>query len=304
MDQEDIDRLDRISAHLHALLNNRQPPPLDLSAQKNDEIRQVGQFVNQLTEVLTHLTRATLHLSQGDIDTPIPSGLPACHNLKNLQATLRHLAWQTGQVAQGDFSQRVDFLGGFSTSFNTMVEQLEANQQRILAQNSELARLAATDPLTGVFNRRSFMEAGQRELVRSRRHARLFSVIQLDIDHFKKINDSHGHAVGDRVLQAFAAKCLEELRENDVFGRLGGEKFALLLPETDLAGAGVVAERFREAVAGLVVKDEGREVRFTISLGVASLQEQDTALEDLLRRADEALYLAKNSGRNRVMVAQ
>ena len=191
MEHKDIERLDRISAHLHALLHNEQPGVLDLTGQQEDEIRQVGEFVNTLTEALSALTNAAHRLSIGDMDVPIIAKLPACHHLKNLQATLRHLTWQTGQVAKGDFSQRVEFLGEFSQSFNWMVEQLEAYRQRILGQNRELERLATTDSLTGVYNRRYFMDYATKEFLRSQRYSHVFSAIQMDIDHFKKISDYH-----------------------------------------------------------------------------------------------------------------
>ena len=304
MEHKDIERLDRISAHLHALLHNEQPGALDLSGQQEDEIRQVGEFVNSLTEAMSALTNAARHLSIGDMDVPVIAKLPACHHLKNLQATLRHLTWQTGQIAKGDFSQRVEFLGEFSHSFNWMVEQLEAYRQRILGQNRELERLAITDPLTGVYNRRYFMDFATKEFLRSQRYSHVFCVIQMDLDHFKKINDTHGHAVGDEVLKAFTANCLEILRESDVLGRIGGEEFSIILPETDLAGALIVAERFRQTIAELKVYVEEQIVHFTVSIGVTNLRQNDTGIEAVLRRADEALYLAKNGGRNKVVSAK
>lgn len=303
MEQNDIERLDRISAHLHALLHNEQPGLLDLAGQKKDEIRQVGEFVNALTEALSALTNAAHHLSIGDMDVSFAAKLPASHHLKNLQATLRHLTWQTGQIAKGDFSQRVEFLGEFSQSFNWMVEQLDAYRQKILGQNRELERLATTDPLTGVYNRRYFMDFAAKEFLRSQRYSHMFSAIQMDIDHFKRINDSHGHAVGDEVLRAFAANCLEVLRESDVLGRVGGEEFSIILPETEMAGALIAAERFRQAIADLKVYADDEVVRVTVSIGITILRQDDTGIEAVLKRADEALYLAKNGGRNKVVCA-
>ena len=301
MDQNDIKRLDRISAHLHALLHNEQPGLIDLTGQQEDEIRQVGEFVNTLTDALSSLTNAAHHLSIGDMDVQIIAKLPACHHLKNLQATLKHMTWQTGQIAKGDFSQRVEFLGDFSHSFNWMVEQLEDYRQRILGQKWELERLATTDPLTGVYNRRYFMDFAAKEFLRSKRYSHVFSMIQMDIDQFKKINDTHGHAVGDEALKAFTANCLELLRENDVFGRIGGEEFSIVLPETERAGAENVAERFRESTAEMKLYVDEQIVHFTVSIGVTSLRQDDTCFESVLRRADEALYLAKNGGRNKVV---
>ncbi|MFA6498596.1 MAG: GGDEF domain-containing protein [Desulfurivibrionaceae bacterium] len=303
MEHKDIERLDRISAHLHALLHNEHPGVLDLIGQQEDEIRQVGAFINTLTEALSSLTNAAHHLSIGDMDVPIIAKLPAGHHLKNLQATLRHLTWQTGQIAKGDFSQRVEFLGEFSHSFNWMVEQLEAYRQRILGQNRELERLASTDPLTGVYNRRAFMDFATKEFLRSQRYSHVFSAIQMDIDHFKKVNDTHGHAVGDEVLKAFTVNCLEVLRESDVLGRIGGEEFSIILPETEREGALIVAERFCQTIADLKLYVDNQIVHFTVSIGVTSLRQDDTGIEAVLRRADEALYLAKNGGRNKVVSA-
>lgn len=303
MEKQDIERLDRISAHLHALLHNEQPGLLDLTGQQNDEIRQVGEFVNTLTEALSSLTNAAHHLSIGDMDVQVIAKLPACHHIKNLQATLRHLTWQTGQIAKGDFSQRVEFLGEFSHSFNSMVEQLEEYRQRILGQKWELERLATTDPLTGIYNRRYFMDYATKEFLRSKRYSHLLCVIQMDIDHFKKINDSHGHAVGDEVLKAFCNNCTEILRQNDVLGRMGGEEFCVILPETEIKGALVVAERFRQTIADLKVSVDGQIISFSVSIGITSLRKDDTNIDAVLRRADEALYLAKNAGRNKVVSA-
>ena len=301
MDQNDIKRLDRISANLHALLHNEEPGLLNLTGEKEDEIRQVGEFVNALTEALSALTNAAHHLSIGDMDVQIIAKLPASHHLKNLQATLKHMAWQTGQIAKGDFSQRVEFLGDFSHSFNWMVEQLEDYRQRILGQKWELERLATTDPLTGVYNRRYFMDVAAKEFLRSKRYSHVFSVIQMDIDQFKRINDTHGHAVGDEALKAFTANCQELLRENDVLGRIGGEEFSIILPETERAGAENVAERFRQTTADLKLYAEEQVVHYTVSIGVTHLRQEDTGFEPVLRRADEALYLAKNGGRNKVV---
>jgi diguanylate cyclase (GGDEF)-like protein len=304
MEQTEVERLDRISAHLHALLHQGQSGLLDLAGEPEDEIRQVGEFVNSLAEALSGLTHAAHHLSIGDMDVPIIAKLPASHHLKNLQATLRHLTWQTGQIAKGDFSQRVEFLGDFSQSFNWMVEQLEAYRQRILGQNRELERLATTDPLTGVYNRRYFMDFATKEYLRSQRYAHLFSVIQMDIDHFKKINDTYGHAVGDEVLKAFTLTCQEALRESDVLGRIGGEEFSIILPETEKEGALIVAERIRRSIAELKVDENDQRIHFTVSSGVTNLRPDDRGIEAVLRRGDEALYLAKNGGRNKVFFAE
>jgi diguanylate cyclase (GGDEF)-like protein/PAS domain S-box-containing protein len=163
---------------------------------------------------------------------------------------------------------------------------------------AELTRLATTDPLTGVSNRRLFFDRGAKEFARSHRHGLPLALIMLDIDHFKAINDTYGHTCGDIVLQTMAAQCMEILRAEDLFGRLGGEEFAALLTHTDLQGAQRTAGRLLDALAGLEVPCEENVIRFTVSIGVAVLESSDASIEDILLRADNAMYRAKRAGRN------
>ncbi len=165
-----------------------------------------------------------------------------------------------------------------------------------------LAREASTDPLTGCANRRRFLELARQEIVRVRRYGGSLSVLALDLDHFKKVNDRHGHHVGDLALQMLVQVCHATLREEDTVGRLGGEEFAILLPQTPAERAVEVAERVRRAVeAARVDLEPDPSVRFTTSVGVASLEAADKDIDALLGRADRALYQAKESGRNRVV---
>ncbi|MBY0432141.1 MAG: sensor domain-containing diguanylate cyclase, partial [Rhodospirillales bacterium] len=170
------------------------------------------------------------------------------------------------------------------------------------SMEAELMRLATTDPLTGTMNRREFMEAAERELHRARRHDRALSVLMLDADHFKSINDTYGHNAGDETLRQLAASARQSLRDIDVIGRLGGEEFAILLPEEGLEGGRIAAERLRAGMSQLQLMVGSEIVRFTVSIGVAELSPQDKGIDDLLRRSDQALYRAKNNGRNRVEV--
>lgn len=167
-------------------------------------------------------------------------------------------------------------------------------------QNEEaLKRLANTDGLTGVLNRRRFMELARQEVARSQRYGGALALIMLDVDHFKVVNDSFGHEVGDEVLVSLAQVCRKVLRQVDLFGRVGGEEFMALLPETDQEAAALVAERLREALAGHQVSDSQPQVRVTISLGVARLS-PEMRLNDLMKAADDAMYRAKQKGRHRV----
>lgn len=167
----------------------------------------------------------------------------------------------------------------------------------------ELRNLATTDALTGIANRRRLMELGEQEMLRAQRAEAPLSVLMMDIDHFKHINDTYGHPAGDAVIQALARLCGETVRAIDTVGRLGGEEFAVLLPMTDRAGAQEVAERLRARVEASRLDWEGAPVSFTVSIGVAQIRPEDDSFTALLGTADQALYQAKHEGRNRVAVS-
>ena len=166
----------------------------------------------------------------------------------------------------------------------------------------ETYELATTDSLTGVYNRRTFKELAEPQLSRSRRGHLPVSLLMLDLDHFKRINDTYGHLAGDDVLKAFAVLVRNCLRKEDLLARYGGEEFVVLLPGAAPPAAAILAERIREEVAARPFDANGHLVRVTVSQGVAS-EAGDTlpSLEAMLGRADEALYSAKNQGRNRVV---
>jgi diguanylate cyclase (GGDEF)-like protein len=163
----------------------------------------------------------------------------------------------------------------------------------------ELRVLATTDPLTGIHNRRRFLELGRCERVREERHHRGLSLLALDLDHFKRINDTHGHGAGDETLVRFVQTCSTSLRAMDTFGRTGGEEFAVLLPETALSAACEVAERMRRGVEGCVMMAPDGPFHITVSIGAAQLDPGE-GFEALMARADQQLYGAKHGGRNRV----
>lgn len=180
--------------------------------------------------------------------------------------------------------------------------RVEARTQELQRANQHLEELASIDPLTGASNRRHFLAQAQIEITRARRLGLALSVIMLDIDFFKTINDRHGHQAGDKVLVALAATIHATLRGGDIFARLGGEEFIVMLPGQDLSDALQMAERLRLLIAQTEVP--GCPARITVSAGVAGLvTEMDEGIDGLLRRADRALYQAKDQGRNQVCVA-
>lgn len=160
-----------------------------------------------------------------------------------------------------------------------------------------------TDGLTRAFNKRKFDEEFHREVERGRRHERPLSLILFDIDHFKTVNDTHGHRCGDVVLQHLARHTSHYLRPEQIFARVGGEEFAVLCPETELKGAAVLAEKLRQSIAEEVIPHEGLDLRVTCSFGVATFGENAPTTAELYEAADQALYEAKDRGRNRVEVA-
>ncbi len=165
----------------------------------------------------------------------------------------------------------------------------------------ELRLVATTDSLTGALSRRAFLAAAARDLARVRCQGGDLSCILFDLDHFKRINDNHGHAAGDCALQEVVALLKSGLRDEDYVGRLGGEEFAVIMPGADGEAAYETGERLRRRVMNAWLPTPQGEVRLTVSVGAATLTREDARIEDLLRRSDEALYAAKTSGRNRLV---
>ncbi len=174
------------------------------------------------------------------------------------------------------------------------VTELAVYEHRLLEMNMR-------DGLTGIYNRRFLEKRLAEEFERHVRYSRNFSVIMFDIDFFKKVNDTHGHQCGDSILKGVSAKVAGMIRKTDFLARYGGEEFCCLLPETDLASATVLAERFRKSIAEMTQVYQEKEVTVTISLGVSELSTQYPTPSSLLEKADEALYQAKGSGRNQVV---
>jgi diguanylate cyclase (GGDEF)-like protein len=191
-------------------------------------------------------------------------------------------------------------IAGILTINDRLVLRMIQDRRRLDAARAEAERLAQTDPLTGLNNRRAFMERGEALFARARRTGTALSFILLDLDHFKWVNDTHGHAAGDAVIQALAQVLGDHAREGDVLGRLGGEEFAVLLPGADAATAWARAEDLRVTLGDRVVLPGVLDLRRTASFGVSSLADGARSLDVLIAQADDALYAAKNAGRNRI----
>lgn len=172
--------------------------------------------------------------------------------------------------------------------------------RRMNDANARLRVQAARDPLTGIMNARAYYAATEQLILLSLRTGEPFSVLFLDLDHFKSINDRYGHEAGDAVLKAVAACLAGNARDCDALGRIGGEEFSLFLPNTDLNGAEVVAEKLRAAIEGLTPTAGDIRLNVTASIGVARNQPEHRSIADIQRLADQAMYLAKQQGRNRV----
>ncbi len=183
--------------------------------------------------------------------------------------------------------------------------KLRVAQEELKAANERLLELACTDALTGAFNRRHLDNVLEQEIPRHVRYGMPFSIALLDVDHFKRVNDQHGHATGDRVLTTIAATLKALVRRADVVCRYGGEEMCVVLPSTGAAGAMILSERLRAAIDESEHRDEkGNALRVTASVGIASAESRDPDLDGqrLIRRADRALYAAKSAGRNQVKV--
>jgi diguanylate cyclase (GGDEF)-like protein len=163
-----------------------------------------------------------------------------------------------------------------------------------------LESLVVVDPLTGVANRRAIDAFAQEEYERAKRYKTEFSVLMIDLDHFKQVNDIYGHYIGDECLKIVAEKLNDSLRAVDQFGRFGGEEFVAILPQTNLTEAIKVAERIRLEISQLVPDIKGFSASLSISIGVSAFEEKDQVLMDIFIRADQALYEAKAMGRNLV----
>lgn len=235
-------------------------------------------------------------LHRGDLQRFVDGKGFILGNLKALQSNLRHLTWQTKRVAKGDFSQKVDFLGEFSEAFNEMTSNLKN-------MNMQLHKLASLDSLTQLSNRMALEQFLGEAFDKARAQADNLSILMIDIDHFKKVNDLYGHHAGDQVLIQISKVLKKQFRVTDMLARYGGEEFMAVQPATRIDQAVKIGNRVLEAVRNASVQlDAKRRLTVTLSIGISSITPADRSFEDIVKRSDAALYEAKNSGRNRLCV--
>lgn len=319
--------------HAERLLDAMDPPPIP------EEFSGDAVFI-QFHEKILALREIMASFACGDLSQQIQLRGVVAGSCKALQANLRHMAWKVQQIEKGDYTQRMDFMGDFSSSFNKMVVQLETTIKALQQKEEALTNLAVSlqeevkrrsdtllklkkseaefkylaqhDPLTGVFNRRSFFALTQESLVGSIALKKDCCFCLLDIDYFKAFNDTYGHVEGDNALKFVVSMAQSSLRQTDIMGRYGGEEFIFFFSDTDLSQGVAAAERIRAAIENTpLTLDDGKTVYLRASLGVAgllaswALTHSCSALQaHVIRLADEALYQAKNEGRNKVCAAE
>jgi diguanylate cyclase (GGDEF)-like protein len=209
---------------------------------------------------------------------------PATQNMILVSQLIVHVIGLTSSIQIQSYRRK---------SYKAYIQEKDAKEM--------VAYMANIDPLTKSMTRRQFFNIAESEFMRFARYRRQFSMLVLDADHFKNINDTYGHYVGDLVLRNLSLVILEQKRTQDTFGRLGGEEFGLLLPETNLEQAKIVAERVQQTWAETPCIVDGTLIHSTVSIGVTEATDQDKSFEDILRRADRMMYKAKEAGRNRVV---
>lgn len=316
--------------HMEQLLSARVAPPLPPELASCESMEHLHAGVLAWREYMTLL-------ANGDISQEIPMRGFLAGLLKAHIANLRHLTWQVEQISKGDFTQRIDFLGDFSASFNNMVVQLDNSITSLTATQDSLTELTKTlrqevelrsaavyalkqskarfkyladhDPLTGALNRRSFLRLAEAGLKQALATGTSCCLAMLDVDHFKRFNDTFGHVDGDAALKHVVSIGTASLRQQDSMGRYGGEEFLFFFAEADITIGMQVAERILNAIRQKPVNTSTGPAPITASMGVYAVlpewpgERNGQYLQKAIALADEALYQAKQSGRDRACAA-
>ncbi len=257
--------------------------PVRLSTVPSPEVAALADEISMLSDSLAETREFIFALSQGRLDVDPPPRNRLIAPFKQLQANLRHLTWQTQQIAAGDLNQRVDFMGEFSVAFNSLIQSL---LEKRLAEE-KLRYLSNHDPLTDLYNRGYFTE----ELERVERGRRFpVSIMMADLDGLKGVNDTLGHAAGDRLIRQAAQLIRHAVRGDDVVARMGGDEFAVILPNTDADTASKVCDRIRNGEAAFNLESSSYVIG--ISIGIDTV-DRGGSLTEALKRADENMYREK-----------
>lgn len=331
----------RILNILETMWNSGVPPSEGLPGSVEDQHR-----LNGILQEIGQVQEFCRSLANGDLSLTLKNRGATAGSLKALQASLLHVTWQAKMISEGDFTQRIDFMGELSEAFNTMTGKLHNAESMIKLREQELVetnmqlrtevmerraieeklRLSNNklqqqledietlkkrleeelirDSLTGLFNRRYLQATINREFALAHRDDRSISILLIDIDFFKRVNDRFGHQIGDTVLQSFGAMMRRYSRAGDIACRIGGEEFVLIMPSASLENGLARAEEFRKTVQQSKFRCNGYNPNITISIGVAASPLHGNDSEHVMLAADKALYLAKNAGRNRVVAAE
>lgn len=321
-----------ILLYVEQLLDMPTPPSIPEEYAEDRAFVDFHQKILELRNVMTSFAK-------GDLSPQITLRGVMAGACKAFQANLRHMTWKVQQIEKGDYTQRMDFMGDFSSAFNNMVVQLEttiealrqkeealtnlaislqeevrrrsATLEQLKKSEAEFRYLAQHDSLTGALNRRSFFSLAHSKLEGSLALSHDCCVCLLDVDYFKAFNDTYGHVEGDRALKHIVEQSLSNLRQSDIMGRYGGEEFIFFFTSADLKQGKAAAERIRLSIERTaLVLQNGKPVPLRASLGVAVIlaswaQEYDSRhlLDNAVTRADAALYEAKRQGRNQVVIA-
>ncbi|MCC8189293.1 MAG: GGDEF domain-containing protein, partial [Planctomycetes bacterium] len=306
-----------VIAHVKKLLYSPRIPELTPELAAHPDLADIHHYIVELRHQLGGYTK-------GDFSSEIKLRGVVAGMVKSLQANMRHLIWQMERVESGDLTQRVDFMGDFSNAFNKMVVRLDnalaalrAKENELLQITNELEKevekrgaamaalqkseetfkyLAEHDPLTGLLNRRSFFTRAEMELTRSTIMDKPCSVALMDVDHFKRLNDTYGHLNGDIALRHIASQSEAVLRDGDIVGRYGGEEFVFFFAKANLDQGRQAAERIRRIIESTPLTLDGVEVPITASFGVTTIpagvsaNAQINVLEFAVGLADAALY--------------
>ncbi len=288
---------------------------LQLAMKILDSAGYATSFASSIKQAIERVKTANPDLILLDLMMPDMGGIELCRRLKT-DTLYAHIPiiFVTDSKEKEDIlnafnSGAVDYVNNPFYSWELLARvkihlELKKTQEELKNINSQLEKLVRTDSLTGVNNRREIFSLGEKELQRCCRYHRYFSVLVIDIDHFKHINDTFGHILGDKTLITVAGAIKNCLRQVDSFGRFGGEEFVAILPETNLEDAAATAQRICQVINELNIEIDRQKVRVTASIGVATFSPQDNNLEALIERADRAMFAAKNQGRNRVSVGK